>query len=92
MPKGGFSLLSIDGKELKGNNGEKEFDHTHVAQAFAALRASYVLNKHLQFFATPQYNFNVSQGDTYDIIKEADNTIKQWGSGLELRVGLFLKF
>ena len=92
MPKGGFSLVSIDGKELKGNNGEKEFDHTHVAQAFAALRASYVLGKHLQFFATPQYNFNVSQGDTYEIIKEADNTIKQWGSGIRLTVGLLFRF
>lgn len=89
--KGGVSLTAIDGKE-QVSHSDKDFSCAHVISAFAGLRISVAFGKHLQLFATPQYNIDVSHGDTYDLIKEVDSTIKQWGTGLGLTAGLLIKF
>ena len=89
--KGGISLTAIDGKELT-DYAIEGFDHAHVISAFAGLRISVALGKHLQLFASPQYNVDVNHGDTYELIKEADSAIKQWGTGLGLTAGLLIKF
>lgn len=93
VPQIGASFYMIKGKKIVDNIGsEAHFTSANPLSLTVALSFRIRLFDSLYLTTTPQYDFVVGKDDVYDIIKDADKTIKGWGDGFGVNAGLLYRF
>ena len=81
-PQLGAGLVLISGK---GDHGKSS---AYVMNAFAGCRAEFALLRNLSVYVTPGMNVAVSKGTNYKMLSDVSPTIKGWGNGFNLLLGL----
>ena len=92
-PQAGVTFNMISGKAPNNtNNSTDYFKESNPMALFAALRFSYEVVDHLRIHLTPQYDFTLGGDQIFEVIKQADSKIKNWGEGFGVNVGLIYEF
>lgn len=92
-PQAGVAFNMISGKASDGaNNTSDYFKDSNPMSVSAAVRLSYEVADHLFVHLTPQFDFAIGGDQVFDVIKEADSKIKNWGEGFGVNVGLIYEF
>ena len=81
-PQVGLGSLSVKGNEVS----------TSVLCATAGVRFEYVLAPNFGISLTPEGCFVVSKKDMFDSLTSASSKIKGWGTGVNVRLGLYVYF
>ena len=81
-PQVGLGSLSITGNEVS----------TNVLCATAGVRFEYAIVPNFGVSLTPEGCFVVSKKDLFDSLTSASSKIKGWGTGANVRLGLYLYF
>lgn len=81
-PQVGAGVVSITSDNISSS----------VITASVGLRCECALFGHLGVSITPEYTFAVSKKDVFKQLEAVSSGIKGWGSGFNVRVGLYLYF
>ena len=81
-PQIGLGSLSIKGDDLS----------TSVLCATAGVRIEFALAKNFGISLTPEGQFAVGKQDIYESLTDVSSKIKGWGTGGNVRLGLYLYF
>lgn len=88
-PQAGVTFNMISGKAVSGfTNSSDYFQKSNPMSAFAAIRFSYEVVKHLSIHVTPQYDFSIGGDQVFEVLKQGDSKIKAWGEGFGLNAGI----
>ena len=88
-PQAGLSFNMISGKVVSGfTNSSDYFQKSNPMSAFAAIRFSYEVVKHLSIHITPQYDFSIGGDKVFEVIKQGDSKLKAWGEGFGVNAGI----
>ena len=90
-PMIGAAINNIKGDEVKRGSGDL-FKNVNTISANVGCRISYCISKSFRLYVTPEYNFGVKKDKSFDVIKEADSTIKSWTDGFGIGAGLMFHF
>jgi len=88
-PQAGVTFNMISGKAVSGfTNSSDYFKKSNPMSAFAAIRFSYEVVKHLSIHITPQYDFSIGGDQVFEVIKQGDSKLKAWGEGFGVNAGI----
>ena len=92
-PQAGVTFNMISGKAASGaSNSTDYFKDANPMSAFAAVRFSYEVADHLRIHLTPQYDFSLGGDQIFEVIKQGDSKIKNWGEGFGINAGIIYEF
>lgn len=92
-PQAGLTFNMISGKSVSGvNSSTNYFEESNPMSIFAGIRLSYKITDKLFVHLTPQYDFAIGGDQVFDVIKQGDSKIKNWGEGLGANFGLIYEF
>lgn len=92
-PQAGVTFNMISGKAASGVfNTTDYFKDSNPMSAFAAVRLSYEVADHLFIHITPQYDFSIGGDEIFEVIKQGDSKIKNWGEGFGINAGIIYEF
>lgn len=81
-PQFGFGLLNVVGKQVSSS----------AMTLSLGARCEYALAKYVGVSATPEYSFAVSKKPVFEKLSAASSTVKGWGNGFNVRLGVYLYF
>ena len=81
-PQFGFGVLNVVGGQVASS----------AMTASLGARCEYALAKFIGVSATPEYNFAVSKKPVFEKLSAASSTVKGWGNGFNVRLGVYLYF
>lgn len=88
-PQAGVTFNMISGKAVSSlTNSSENFKESYPMSAFAAIRFSYEVVKHLSIHITPQYDFSFGGDQVFELIKQVDSKLKAWGDGFGVNAGI----
>ena len=92
-PQAGVTFNMISGKTASGaSNTTDYFKDSNPMSAFAAVRLSYEVVENLRIYLTPQYDFSIGGDEIFEVIKQGDSKIKNWGEGFGINAGIIYEF
>ena len=91
-PQLGLGAVSVSGSEVqKGDNNPDATKGYAMNMSFGAC-VDYLLNKHFGFNVTPEYGFAISKSNLFERVSVVSDKVKGFGSGFNVRIGLFVNF
>lgn len=81
-PQVGAGILNVKGGDVSSN----------AIIATAGARVEFALGKHFGVSLTPEGQYVISRKEVFWRLEEASNKIKHWGTGANLRVGVYVIF
>lgn len=81
-PQVGIGSLTVKGGDIS----------TNVLCATTGIRCEYAVAQNIGVSLTPEGYFAVSKKDIFDSLSSASSKIKGWGTGANVRLGLYLYF
>lgn len=88
-PQAGVTFNMISGKAVSSyTNSSDYFKKSNPMSAFAAIRFSYEVVKHLSIHITPQYDFSIGGDQVFEVLKQGDSKLKAWGEGFGVNAGI----
>ena len=92
-PMAGATFNMISGKAADGvKNTTDYFKDSNPMAIFAGVRLSYQIIDNLFVHLTPQFDFAIGGDEVFDVIKQGDSKIKNWGEGFGVNAGLIYEF
>ena len=92
-PQIGAAYNLISGKAISGVTTSKDsYKNANSLSVLGALRLSAKLNDNFRLYVMPEYDFGVYKNNTCKLIEKNDSKIKSWTSGVNLNVGLIIRF
>ena len=82
IPQVGAGILNVKGGDVSSN----------AIIATAGARVEFALGKHFGVSLTPEGQYVISRKEVFWRLEEASNKIKHWGTGANLRVGVYVFF
>lgn len=82
IPQVGAGILNVKGGDVSSN----------AIIATAGARVEFALGKHFGVSLTPEGQYVISRKEVFWRLEEASNKIKHWGTGANLRVGVYVIF
>lgn len=82
-PQVGVGVLSVTGSKQSTGYGLK---------AIVDARMEYALASCIGVSLTPEFGFNVNKSSVYTAMADVSSTIKGWGEGFNLKIGIYLFF
>jgi len=92
VPQAGLCFTSISGSKIGSSASQAQFDKAYCTSALIGASLRVMLGNTFCLYATPEFSFAVSPDDAYKTIKEADSSIKSFGEGFGLNVGVMVRF
>ena len=81
-PQLGFGVLNVVGGQVASS----------AMTASLGARCEYALARFVGVSATPEYSFAVSKMPVFEKLSAASSTVKGWGNGFNVRLGVYLYF
>ena len=92
-PQAGATFNMISGKAASGFTSSTDyFKDSNPMSIYAAVRLSYEVADHLRIHLTPQYDFSLGGDQIFEVIKQGDSKIKNWGEGFGINAGIIYEF
>ena len=81
-PQLGFGVLNVVGGQVASS----------AMTASLGARCEYALARFVGISATPEYSFAVSKMPVFEKLSAASSTVKGWGNGFNVRLGIYFYF
>lgn len=85
-PQAGFSFLKL--KETVEAYKNHIGDGANVGSMVVGLRFSAAIASHFAFSLTPEYGIGIMKSKGYSTLSEVSPTIKKWGNGFNVKLGV----
>ena len=83
-PQAGCAILSV-----KSDDGESK---CYAVSLVLSLRADYAFTGNIGAFVAPEADFTVKKSNIFSSLSAVSSSIKGWGSGFNIRAGLYISF
>ncbi|MBP5772082.1 MAG: PEGA domain-containing protein [Bacteroidaceae bacterium] len=96
-PQVGASLSALHSHNIDWGNTVKVSDggsasNAYVGSVVFGLKADYAFTSHFGVFLSPEMSVAINKSKIYTQLADVSSTIKAWGSGFNLRLGLRYSF
>lgn len=92
VPQAGLCFTSISGSKIGSTASQAQFDKANCTSALIGASLRVMLGDMFCLYATPEFSFAVAPDDSFNTIKEADSSIKSFGEGFGLNIGVMVRF
>lgn len=86
-PQIGLNVLKLKETMQEGTT-ETPAEGANVTSALASLRFSAAIVNHFAISLSPEFSFKMMESDGYKVLSETSSTIKKWGNGFNVKLGL----
>ncbi len=91
-PQVGIGLISLRGKEIQKGDNNPNAQKGYAFDLLVGVRMDYLFSKHFGVMLAPEYNLAINKSNLFDRVADVSNQIKNFGTGFNVRVGIFATF
>ena len=91
-PQVGIGSVSISGTEIQKGDNNPAATKGYTLDLSLGTRMEYIISNHFGIMISPEYDLAVSKSDLFNRVSEVSSKVKNFGTGFNIRVGLFATF
>ena len=91
-PQIGMGIVSLSGTEKQKGDNSPDATRGNALDVSFGVKMSYLFSKHIGVTVVPGYNLAVKKSNLFERVSEVSSKVKTFGTGFNIRIGLFATF